>query len=178
MFYKLSALGCFRTSPVLKVTHPQCFINLVHWDVSELRLSLRSPIINVLIEMPKSDLSTLFLAEIKKAKDVYSQVPAFGEPAAIFPWLEKYKRQSTDFNQSSGENPFAEDIFDPLKHMSLDGTNMHVVDTESSRQTTWFQDDMSSLSSSYEHLKPAQKSRSRDSLDKILGGYVLFTWNV
>ncbi|XP_055887832.1 inositol polyphosphate 5-phosphatase OCRL-like [Biomphalaria glabrata] len=137
---------------------------------TELRLSLRSPIINVLIEMPKSDPSTLFLAEIKKAKDVYSQVPAFGEPAAIFPWLEKYKRQSTDFNQSSGENPFAEDIFDPLKHMSLDGTNMHVVDTESSRQTTWFQDDMSSLSSSYEHLKPAQKSRSRDSLDKILGG--------
>ncbi|KAH9491544.1 hypothetical protein Btru_030906 [Bulinus truncatus] len=106
-------------------------------------------------------------AEAPSQQKVLSQEAAFGEPVAVFPWLEKYKRQSTDYNQSSGENPFSEDIFDPLKHMNLGGTNMHVVATDNHRQTTWFQDDMASFTSSSDSFKPAHKSRSRDSLDKI-----------
>ena len=55
---------------------------------------------------------------------VHSQNAAFGA-APTFEWLTKYR---TRLGQS---NPFAEDTFDPLKYMNLDGTNVTVKASDS-----------------------------------------------
>ncbi|CAL1526777.1 unnamed protein product, partial [Lymnaea stagnalis] len=139
------------------------------------RLSLKSSGTNILLEMPKQDATTDFLGEIKRATDVQSHSSVFGEPTTFFTWLQKYRKQSTEYIQSLAENPFVEDTFDPLKHMNLGGTNVHVVAAEStSRQTIWFEDDISKTTLQNNH-KAVAKSQSRDSLDKMILGDEDFT---
>ena len=53
---------------------------------------------------------------------VQSQNAAFGLPST-FSWLEKYKKMvigSPLPPKKDMSNPFATDVFDPLKHMHLD----------------------------------------------------------
>lgn len=58
---------------------------------------------------------------------VYSQNAAFGAVPS-FDWLTKYR---TRLGQS---NPFAEDVFDPLKYMNLEDSNMKVSVSETDFQ--------------------------------------------
>ena len=55
---------------------------------------------------------------------VHSQNAAFGS-APTFDWLTKYR------NRLGLSNPFAEDVFDPMKYMNLEDTNMTVSVSES-----------------------------------------------
>ena len=55
---------------------------------------------------------------------VQSQNAAFGLPST-FSWLEKYKKQMLGASplapkKDLDSNPFATDVFDPLRHMQLD----------------------------------------------------------
>ncbi|GFN84722.1 inositol polyphosphate 5-phosphatase ocrl-1, partial [Plakobranchus ocellatus] len=120
-----------------------------------------------------------------------TQSAAFGE-IATFSWLDPFRLQCTQGNPvssrlstssgnapaiNSNDNPFSVDTFDPLKHMNLTSTDVKVTTSdEKVSRTTWFEDDFASMS-----LKPpgmqggAQKSRSRESLDKILDDTESFT---
>ncbi|KAK7107287.1 inositol polyphosphate 5-phosphatase OCRL-like isoform X2 [Littorina saxatilis] len=107
---------------------------------TEFLLGLKSPEVHILLEMPQHKSTQAFLAEIKRAQDLYSQNAAFGAVPS-FDWLTKYR---TRLGQS---NPFAEDVFDPLKYMNLEDSNMKVSvsetdfqDRDSSSSTTWFTD--------------------------------------
>lgn len=54
---------------------------------------------------------------------VHTQNAAFGTTPS-FDWLTKYR------NKVGSSNPFAEDVFDPMKYMNLEGPNNHVTLTE------------------------------------------------
>ena len=70
---------------------------------------------NLKIDMRSHNLKTVF--------SVQSQNAAFGLPSS-FSWLEKYKKQALGsplpLKKDMSSNPFATDVFDPLKHMQLD----------------------------------------------------------
>ncbi|XP_053397394.1 inositol polyphosphate 5-phosphatase OCRL-like [Mercenaria mercenaria] len=107
-----------------------------------------------------------FVAELHKAIALQTQNAGFGLPSS-FSWLDKYRKQTvTSSTATSAEenNPFATDVFDPIKHMNLENN--------SSRQTSGgFEDDFSAMSSDMisNSFMLKKKSSSRDSLDDILG---------
>lgn len=130
-------------------------------------LGLKSPEIHILLEMPQQKSTQNFLAEIKRAQDLHTQNAAFGTTPS-FDWLTKYR------NKVGSSNPFAEDVFDPMKYMNLEGPNNHVTLTEegqSSRsQSTWFASEFDNkLLLNGQGVAPYTNSYfgSRDSLDAM-----------
>ena len=72
-----------------------------------------------------------FLHFVLTHPSVHSMNAAFGSPS--FAWLVKYQRQTGERPEPTvpqpPQNPFAEDTFDPMKHMNLDSTGAHVMAT-------------------------------------------------
>ncbi|RUS72880.1 hypothetical protein EGW08_019354 [Elysia chlorotica] len=156
-------------------------------EKGEFRLTLKSSFADIILEMPKNESSTLFLAEVTRARDLQTQSLAFGE-VPTFSWLEPFRRQCTQGNpagssgiqasssgsgapnSSDSHNPFANDSFDPMKHMNLQTTDTKVMATDvGASKTTWFEDDFASMSlKPPELLNASHKSVSSNSLDKIL----------
>ncbi|BFZ24676.1 hypothetical protein BsWGS_27714 [Bradybaena similaris] len=143
-------------------------------------LHLKSGNKHVLLELPRLETSTEFLTKVVRlAKDRPTSAPE----KQSFQWLEKYKTEcqvfdDTDSKVASNSNPFADDVFDPLKHVSQT-QGAFQVKTTGSRQTTWYEDNTSkpqhAASVPSSTLQPSQKSASRDSLDQIINVYEEFT---
>ncbi|KAK7463225.1 hypothetical protein BaRGS_00038210, partial [Batillaria attramentaria] len=89
----------------------------------------------VAIAEKQDEHACLFLILCLFPPTVHSQNAAFGT-APSFDWLAKYR------NKVGGSNPFAEDVFDPMKYMNLEGTNLTVSvgqeDRASTSRSTWF----------------------------------------
>ncbi|GFS13828.1 inositol polyphosphate 5-phosphatase OCRL-1-like [Elysia marginata] len=153
---------------------------------AEFCLLLKSSCADVSLEMPRDENSTLFLTEVTRARDLQTQSLAFGE-VPTFSWLEPFRVQCTQGNpaaptapqtlsstsrasKTSDSNPFADDTFDPLRHMNLQTTDTKVMATDVGlSRSTWFEDDFSSMSlKPPEMLNSSQRSVSSNSLDKIL----------
>ncbi|XP_059142806.1 inositol polyphosphate 5-phosphatase OCRL-like [Physella acuta] len=129
---------------------------------TDFHLSLTSSDINIVLEMPRQGSATSFLAFVK---DVHMQLAPFSQPV-FYEWLHKYRKLSSDYNQSSTDQPLIEDLFDPLKHMNIQEPNTTVLATEDSNRTTkWFDD--FALPQPSNGLQYSLRSSSRDSLDKI-----------
>ncbi|KAL8583253.1 hypothetical protein ACOMHN_043088 [Nucella lapillus] len=135
---------------------------------SDFLLGLKSPEVHILLEMPQHKSTQAFLAEIKRAQDLHSQNAAFGSSPS-FDWLTKYR------NRLGMSNPFADDVFDPMKYMNLEDTNLTVSASESnssggasSSSTRWFTDEFDSKMELNGQGMSASKGNSfgsRDSLD-------------
>ncbi|XP_013418974.1 inositol polyphosphate 5-phosphatase OCRL-1 [Lingula anatina] len=65
---------------------------------------------NLKLQIPNGPQLSAMLKDLKKGIDVYSQNAGFGLPSS-FSWLDKYSKSQID------NNPFANDVFDPTKHM-------------------------------------------------------------
>ncbi|XP_076445234.1 inositol polyphosphate 5-phosphatase OCRL-like isoform X2 [Babylonia areolata] len=147
---------------------------------SDFLLGLKSPEVHILLEMPQHKSTQAFLAEIKRAQDFYfhrtqthkaagmhSQNAAFGS-APSFDWLTKYR------NKLGLSNPFADDVFDPMKYMNLDDSNTTVSVSDpscserASSSTRWFTDEFDGKLELNGQGMSASKGNSfgsRDSLD-------------
>ncbi|CAG5125874.1 unnamed protein product [Candidula unifasciata] len=140
---------------------------------ADYHLHLRSADKHVLLELPRLDTSTAFLTKI---------VSLTKDRKQTFQWLEKYRREcqvfdETDSRTSNSSNPFADDVFDPLRHVSQ-SQGVTQAKTAGSRQTTWYEDSTpiaSQPTASNSALQPSHRSASRDSLDKSVNTYEEFT---
>ncbi|KAJ8315690.1 hypothetical protein KUTeg_007840 [Tegillarca granosa] len=134
---------------------------------TNLVLNLRTSNKKMCIELPNDKWSLQFMAELKRCQDVESQIAAFGLPSS-FKWLDKYR---SNLETQTSTNPFANDVFDPLKYMNIENTQGEtVVDNMPGKPVVSeqkFSDNFTdSLSLNDIKVKSTMmKSASRDSLD-------------
>ncbi|XP_069133751.1 inositol polyphosphate 5-phosphatase OCRL-like isoform X1 [Argopecten irradians] len=84
-------------------------------------LGLRTMDKNVNIELNNDGSSQKFFLEIKRTSSAYSVTSSMGLPSS-FSWLEKYQALIPGSSPSPqpNDNPFANDVFDPLRYMNVD----------------------------------------------------------
>ncbi|XP_052241819.1 inositol polyphosphate 5-phosphatase OCRL-like isoform X2 [Dreissena polymorpha] len=71
-----------------------------------------------------------FVSELKNKIAIQSQNAGFALPSS-FTWLDKYRSDSmASTHAHTDDNPFSNDVFDPLKYMNIDDKNSKVTASE------------------------------------------------
>ncbi|XP_060063309.1 inositol polyphosphate 5-phosphatase OCRL-like [Ylistrum balloti] len=84
-------------------------------------LGLRTVDKNIHIELNNDGSSQKLFLELKRTSSAYSVTSSMGLPSS-FSWLEKYQTliQGSPPSPQPNDNPFANDVFDPLRYMNVD----------------------------------------------------------
>ncbi|XP_052808997.1 inositol polyphosphate 5-phosphatase OCRL-like isoform X2 [Mya arenaria] len=131
-------------------------------------LALQNDSNKCMFELSQENSSKNFIVELKNKMAIQSQNAAFALPST-FSWLEKYstKLLHPGPTPSGEDNPFQNDVFDPLKYMQLDNSGSNVSVEKASNELDGFEDDFFNLALTSSGSSQQSNSELTESLDQV-----------